>query len=195
MSARNWKIAALCLLAAFISLVAYMSVSVRLPPGFAPDAVVMQIQQLSQLVTVRCQIQRVVGLTEQKQPLGEESILLMVEGEVQAGVDLRRITAADVTSPRKGELMLAIPPAAILSAALDESKTKVWDRHITWWTPWVSYDPELEHKARVKALEDIRKAALEMGILKQASVNAQTSLRDLFGALGWKVEVRTRSLD
>ncbi len=172
-----------------------MLVIARTPRGFAPDTVITQVQKLSQLVTVRYRIQRVVGMTEPKDPVGEESVLLMVEGEVQAGVDLQHLTPADVTSGKHDALTVILPPPSIVSASLDESKTKVWDKHITWWTPWVPYDPDLEHKARLKAAEDIRKAALEMGILEQARTNARTALQDLLGTLGWKVTVNVRGLD
>jgi hypothetical protein len=47
----------------------------------------------------------------------------------------------------------------------------------------------------LKALDDIRQAALDMGLLDQARANAQSALRDLFAALGWKVKVKVRGLD
>jgi hypothetical protein len=194
MNAQRWKIAALILLLAFVSLLTYTFIQNRSGQE-DPGAVVLQVQKLSQLVTVRYRIQRVVAMTEQKDPVGEDSILLMVEGDVQAGVDLHTVTAADVTTSAQGIQTIELPAPAILGASLDEKKTKVWDRHITWWTPWVSYDPDLEHKARVKALEDIRQAALDMGILKQAETNTQSAVQDLFGALGWKVNVKIRGLD
>lgn len=195
MTPRAWKLLSLVLLVAFISLLGYTFVARKLVPGASQDSIVLQVQKLSQLATVRYRIQRVVGLTEQKQPVGEESILLMVEGEVQGGIDLHKVTSADVTSDETGELTITLPPAGILNASLDETKTKVWDRHITWWTPWIAPDPDLEHKARLKALDDIRQAALDMGLLDQARSNAQSALRDLFAALGWKVKVKVRSLD
>lgn len=193
--ARTWKIATFCLLVACLALFGYVLFLSRASRGFAPDTVITQVQKLSQLVTVRYRIQRVVGMTEAKEPVGEESILLMVEGEVQAGIDLQHLTPADVTSGKHGELTVILPPPSIVSASLDESKTKVWDRRITWWTPWVPYDPDLEHKARLKAADDIRKAALEMGILEQARTNARTALQDLFGTLGWRVNVKVRGFD
>ena len=195
MTPRVWKITTLCVLAAFLSLLGYLLFLSRASPRFAPDTVITQVQRLSQLVTVRYRIQRVVGETEEKEPVGEESILLMVEGEVQAGFDLQHLTSADVTAGSNGALALTLPPPSIVSASIDENKTKVWDRHITWWTPWVPYDPDLEHKARLKAIEDIRKAALDMGILEQARTGARTALQDLFGALGWRVDVKVRGLD
>ncbi len=195
MNAQRWKIAALLLLLAFASLLVYTFIQNRAGQEIDPGAVVLQVQKLSQLVTVRYRIQRVVSMTEEKEPLGEDSILLMVEGEVQGGVDLHNVTAGDVTTDGQGTQTITLPAAVILGASLDEKKTKVWDRHITWWTPWVSYDPDLEHKARLKALEDIRQAALDMGILKQADTNTQTAIRDLFAALGWKVNVKIHGLD
>jgi uncharacterized protein DUF4230 len=194
MNAQRWKIAALLLLLAFASLLVYTFVQNKAGQEIDPGAVVLQVQKLSQLVTVRYRIQRVVSMTEQKEPVGEDSILLMVEGEVQGGINLHNVTAADVTTDQ-GTQTLTVPAAVILGASLDEKKTKVWDRHITWWTPWVSYDPDLEHKARLKALEDIRQAALDMGILKQADTNTQAAIQDLFAALGWKVNVKIHGLD
>ncbi len=195
MNAQRWKIAALILLVVFVSLLLYVINQSRSGQALDPGAVVLQVQKLSQLVTVRYRIQRVVGMTEQKEPVGEDSILLMVEGDVQGGVDLHRVTAADVTVDGQGIQTIELPAATILGVSLDEKKTKVWDRHITWWTPWVSYDPDLEHRARLKALDDIRQAALDMGILKQADANAQSAIQNLFGALGWKVKVKIQGLD
>ena len=65
-------------------------------------------------------------------------------------------------------MTLRLPPAKLFHVFLDEKQTKVWDRHITWWTPWVPFDPDLEHKARLTAQEDVRAAALKMGILDEA---------------------------
>ncbi|HLH01339.1 MAG TPA: DUF4230 domain-containing protein [Bryobacteraceae bacterium] len=195
MNPRTWKLIALLLLVAFLSLLGYTFVMHRAGSNASQDTIVLQVQRLSQLVTVRYRIQRVVGMTEEKQPVGEESILLMVEGEVQAGIDLHKVTSADVAADDTGALTLTLPPSEILNASIDEKKTKVWDRHITWWTPWVAPDPDLEHKARLKALDDIRQAAIEMGALDQARANAQSALGDLFGALGWKVKVKVKGLD
>jgi Protein of unknown function (DUF4230) len=195
MEARNWKTISLILIAAFVSLLGYVLVMRRTGPDVPQDSVVLQVQKLSQLVTIRYRIQRVVAMTEQKQPLGEESILLMVEGEVQAGVNLQRVSNADLSTSDIGVLTIRLPAPAILNASLDESKTKIWDRHITWWTPWVAPDPSLEHNARMKALGEIREAALEMGILNQAKSNTETALKDLFSALGWKINVEVKGQD
>jgi Protein of unknown function (DUF4230) len=148
-------------------------------------SVLVQIKQLKQLVTVRYSIQRVVGMTEPKEPFGSESILLMVEGEALAGVDLANLTQNDcILSEGNRKVLIALPPAKLLDTYLDEKQIKIWDRHVTWWTPWVPFNPDLEHKARLQALNEVRSAALNMGILDEAQRNAETAIRDLLAALG-----------
>lgn len=195
MNAPRWKVAALVLLLAFVSLFCYTFFQARSAQNVTPDLVVLQVQKLSQLVTVHYKIQRVVGMTETKEPVGEDSILLMVEGDVFAGINLHDIKPTDVMADDAGNLTLTLPAPAIVNTSLDEKKVKVWDRHVTWWTPWVAQDPDLEHKARLRAVEDIRQAALDMGILQQAKTNAQSAVHDLFAALGWKATIKVRGLD
>lgn len=153
------------------------------------------MHKLNQLVTVRFSIQRVVGIREQKVPVGEESILLMVQGEVLAGVDLDRVRDRDISYTGTRSVVIALPPARLFNSFLDESQTKIWDRHITWWTPWVPYNPDLEHKARLQAIADVRDAALKMGILERADKNAQLSLRELFSALNLQMNFKPKPLD
>lgn len=149
--------------------------------SLSTPAVITQIRQLNQLATVRFSIQRVVGLTEPKIPIGEESILLIVQGDVQAGLDLADLRPEDVVISDK-EALVRLPPPKILTSYLDESQTKVWDRHVTWWTPWVPFSPDLEHRARQQALDEIRKAAVNMGILDRAGQNAEIAIRQLLAA-------------
>jgi hypothetical protein len=147
--------------------------------------VLVRIKQLKQLVTVRYSIQRVVGITEPRVPLGSESILIMVQGEALAGVDLAALTPKDLRLSGD-RVLVRLPDAKLLDTFLDEKHIKVWDHQITWWTPWVAVDPELEHRARLQALDEVRAAALDMGILDQAANNAEGAIRDLLAALNLK---------
>ena len=194
-----WKPAALISSAAFVALlvgiVAYRPLREALHlGGTSSPTIVQEIKQLNQLVTVRYRIQRVVGLREAKQPFGEESILLMVEGEARAGVDLANLTRNDIRRLRDKSLVIILPRAKLFETYMDENHFKVWDRQITWWTPWVPYDPDLEHKARLQAISDVRNAALSMGILDDAQRNAEAAIRDLLSVLETKVTFRTPSV-
>ena len=196
----KWKIAAFVSAFAFLALLASLFVVAGLRSVLGlrsvdSATVITRVQSLKQLVTVRYSIERVVGLREPKVPLGEESILLMVEGEALAGVDLESMRPRDIARSGNRRLLIALPPARLFNVFLNEKQTKVWDRQITWWTPWVPPDPDLEHKARLQGLDDVRNAALKMGILDQAQKNAQTAIRDLLTGLGTQADFKTRPLD
>jgi Protein of unknown function (DUF4230) len=182
----RWKIATVVsLVIAVISLViAFLALHRGFLRRFDTPAIVMQIKPLDQLTTVRYSIQRVVGVREQKDPIGEESLLLMVQGEVVAGVNLAELDQRDVKYLNENTVAIHLPEPKIFNAFLDEKNTKVWDRHITWWTPWVPYDPDLEHKARLSAVEEIRSVAVSEGILGQARKNAEIAVRTLLSSLG-----------
>jgi hypothetical protein len=152
-----------------------------------PSAVVHEIQRLNELVSVKYTVQKVVGLEEKKVPLGSEKILLFVQAEVLAGIDLSQLSAGDVKLLPDKSMHVVLPPPKIVHIIIDDKQTKVWDRQITWWTPWVPYNLDLERQARLAAKDEIEKTALEMGILDQARRNAETSIRSLLETFGVKV--------
>jgi Protein of unknown function (DUF4230) len=162
---------------------------IALRPGGAlrtadPSAVVYEIRQLSELVSVRYLVQKVVGLEEQKSPLGSEKILIIVQARVLGGIDLNQIRPGDVQKRPDGQWLVRLPPARILYVNIDDKQTKVWDRQVTWWTPWVAPNLDLERQARQKASEEIESAAREMGILNDARRNAESTLRALLLGFG-----------
>jgi hypothetical protein len=147
-------------------------------------AVVKEIQQLSELVTVKYNIQKIVGLKEEKVPFGSEQVLLMVQADVLGGIDLAALSANDVRVATDGSVTATLPPPKVMHVYVDEKQTRVWDRSKTWWTPWEPADPELEQKARLAALEAVQAAALEMGILSNAQQNAEKTIREFLHAAG-----------
>jgi hypothetical protein len=114
----------------------------------------------------------------------------MVEGQALAGVDLTCLTVPDVHLARSRSVTVHLPQAKLMNVFLNEKRTKVWDRRITWWTPWVPYDPDLEHKARLSALDDVRDAALGMGILTEAQRNAEQAIAGFLRASGMEASFR-----
>jgi hypothetical protein len=149
-----------------------------------PPAVVKEIQRLSELVTVKYSIQKVIGLKEEKVPFGSEQVLLMVQADVLGGVDLAALRTNDVQVTPNNTVTATLPAAKVLHVYVDEKQTRVWDRSKTWWTPWVPFNPELEQKARLAALEAAQAAAVEMGILSNAQQNAQKTIGEFLHATG-----------
>jgi hypothetical protein len=196
---REWKFlalgsSALCLLLLFaVSIDLFLSHRAGMGLPLNAPTIVVQVKKLNQLTTVKYSLQRVVGMTGAKNPFGEESILLMVQGQALAGVDLSTVTPDDVSVTRSGTVNIKLPPAKLFHVFLDEKQTKVWDRHITWWTPRVPYDPDLEHKARLTAEQDVRPAALKMGILGEAQRNAEAAVTSFLRAFQVEVDFKPAS--
>jgi hypothetical protein len=147
-------------------------------------AVVQQIQRLSELVTVKYSIQKVVGLEEQKVPFGSEKVLLMVQATVLGGVDLSQMSTQDITAADASSVTIRLPAPRVMHVFVNDNETKVWDRSKTWWTPWVDFNPELEQNARRAALEAVQQAALQMGILSNAQQNAENTLHEFLRTSG-----------
>lgn len=152
-------------------------------PAADPPAVLMQVRQLQQLATVRYTLQKIVGIREPKLPVGEESILLIMQAAVEAGVDLTGLQERDIVT-RDGTLFLRLPRGRILNVIVDDKETKVWDRQKTWWAPWIPYSLDLEQRARLSGREAIEKAATDMGIAGQAERNAESSIKALLALAG-----------
>jgi hypothetical protein len=189
MSARGWRAAFFAVLFALLAGGAWMFFArggSRSSLAADPPGVLREIRLLKELVTVRYSIQKVAGLTEQKQPFGSESILLIVQAMVLGGVDLSELRETDIRVKGPRTVAIGLPPARILHVYLDENKTQVWDRTKTWWTPWVPYSKDLEQRARLAALDSVKQEALDMGILKEAQTSAETMIRGLLRPLGFE---------
>jgi hypothetical protein len=134
--------------------------------------VVQQVQTLSDLVTVKYVMEKVVILEDAKW-YGESRVLLLAHGIVKAGIDLKRITADDVTISGKS-ISIKLPPPQVTDAYLDDQQTKVID-HDTGMLR--AFDKDLEQTARANAVDDIQRAARNAGILKDADQRARLELK------------------
>lgn len=150
-------------------------------PTLPAVAVVQEIQTLSQLVTVRYVIEKVV-VEEDVKWFGENRVLLVTHGVVKAGVDLERLGPEDIEIT-ENRVHITLPPPQILDAYLDESKTQVIE-HSTGLLR--TFDKNLETLARQNAVMDIRRAARNEGILEEAEDRAQTQLEALLYRLGFE---------
>jgi hypothetical protein len=135
------------------------------------DTVVEQIQTLSDLVTVKYVVEKVVVLDDVRW-YGENRVLLLAHGVVKAGIDLTRLQPGDVTVSGK-TIYVHLPPPQLTDAYLDDQKSKIID-HTTGLLR--NFDKDLEQTAREEAVLDIRRAAINNGILDDASQRAQLEL-------------------
>lgn len=151
-------------------------------------AVVREIQTLSDLVTVKYVIEKVIILNSPPSSTlgqfvqGENRILLLAHGIVKAGIDLSKLKPDDVQVSGK-TIRLHLPPPQITDAYLDEKQTKVID----WQRGFLrDFDKDLETTARQNAVDDINRAARADGILKEASDRAQMQLALFLNKAGFE---------
>jgi Protein of unknown function (DUF4230) len=163
------------------------------PPRTTTGPVVVEgIQELDQLATVRwtesVPVTRETGGDVLDRLFSGEKVIVIATGKVEAGVDLGDITKDDV-SVNGDSVTIDLPQPEILSASLDEEKTRVYDRDFSPLN--VRPDDELVEDARVQAVEKIEGAARENEILDTAERNAEDSVRAFVTTLGFE-EVRFR---
>ncbi len=149
-------------------------------------AVVQRIQRLQRLETVVYSMEKIVSGTQDNaylpRMLAGDRILLIVHGEVTAGIDLGRLDDSMITI--KGRTIeIELPPAEVFSTRLDNEKTRVYSRETGLFT---APDPNLESEVRREAERQIRQAAIDGGILKTAADNSRATLSGLLSGLGFE---------
>ena len=154
-------------------------------PTVIPDPVtiVREVRELARLETIQYTLEKVITAEVGQGPLGflfGDRLLLIAHGSVIAGVDLSRVTPQDVRFDEMGRVYFRLPPAEIFVVTLDNDHSYVYDREVGLLTRG---NISLESAARQAAEEEIRKAALEDGILEQAQVNAENVLYRLLRSL------------
>ena len=171
------------------AMLAFMIVRRPAPAKFAnTPSVILQIQSLSELVTVKYVIEKVVfaeapktTTIEQFLPGRDDKIILLAQGIVKAGVDLSRVRPEDVeTSGQK--IRIVLPRAVVTDQYLDENATQVLDRRTGLLR---AYDLKLEQQARQEALAQIVRAARKNGIEREANERAQQQIKTLLKTMGY----------
>src|SRR5213076_3084237 len=161
----------------------------RGPPKIQNSTTILkQVLTLSQLVTVKYVLEKVVILEDIKW-YGENRVLLVAHGVVKAGVDLQEIKPEDVRVDDK-KVLVKLPPARITDVYLDDKKTRVVDRTTGLLR---AFDKDLEQSARRQAVEDLSISARVNGINGDAEERARLQLTNLFHQLGLEVEFVTNT--
>jgi hypothetical protein len=151
--------------------------------------VVDRIQRLQRLETVVYSMDKLV-MGAKENPifpdfLAGDRLLMMVHGEVVAGIDFSNLKPGDVRVDDK-QVRLRLPASQVFSTRLDSAKTRVYSRQTGLLVPT---DPNLETQVRQEAERELQAAALTDGILQTAQQNAASTITSLLQGLGFeKVE-------
>jgi Protein of unknown function (DUF4230) len=163
------------------------------PPRTTTGPVVVEgIKELDQLATVRwtesVPVTRETGGDILDRLFSGEKVIVIATGKVEAGVDLGDIDK-DQVSVNGDSVTIDLPEPEILSASLDEERTRVYDRDFSPLN--FRPDDDLVEEARLQAVQKITDAARENEILDTAEHNAEDSVRAFVTTLGFE-EVRFR---
>jgi hypothetical protein len=154
------------------------------------SSVIKQVQTLSQLVTVKYVLEKVVVLEDEKW-YGENRVMIIAHGIVKAGTDLQELRPNDLQIDNTNKrISIVVPRAGITDAYLEDKQTQVLERTTGLMR---TFDKDLEQNARRQAVDEIKRAAFRGGIMEEANIRTQSQLTNLFKALGFEqVEVRLK---
>lgn len=148
--------------------------------------VVNKIQRLRRLETVSFSLDKIVEGERQSEILPDflvgDKLLMVVHGEVIAGIDLSQLTPADVHVDGRG-IEVHLPPPQIFVTTIDNTKTRVYSRTTGLLVP---EDPNLESEVRAKAQQQFQQAAIADGILNTAAKNARATVSSMLMGLGYQ---------
>lgn len=151
-------------------------------------ALLTQVQNLRQLVTVKYVLEKVVVYND-VQWYGDSRVLLVAHGVVKAGIDLGMLKPDDIHISEK-KIRVVLPPPRITDVYLDDRRSEIVERSTGILR---AFDKNLEQNARIIAVDELREAAAKNGILKDAGDRARVELTALLYQLGFtEVEIRDK---
>jgi len=149
-----------------------------------PVSVIYEIRSLARLETVQYSVEKVITAEIGQEVFGAlfgDRLLFVAHGVVVAGGDLEKLGPKDMWIENE-MLYVRLPEAEVFISTIDNQKSYVYDRETGLLTKG---DTNLETTARRAAEDEIRKAALEDGILEQARINAENYMYRLLLKLGY----------
>jgi hypothetical protein len=148
--------------------------------------VVDRIQRLQRLETVVYTMDKIVSGAKENvlfpDFLAGDRLLMLVHGEVVAGIDFSNLKVGDVSVDGK-EVHLHLPAPQVFSTRIDSAKTRVYSRQTGLLVP---SDPNLETQVRQEAERQLQEAAMADGILRTAQQNAVSTITSLLKGLGFE---------
>jgi hypothetical protein len=148
--------------------------------------VVDRVQRLQRLETVVYTMDKLVTGAKENPIfpdfLAGDRLLMMVHGEVVAGIDFANLKLGDVRVDGK-QIHLHLPASQVFRTRIDSAKTRVYSRQTGLLVPT---DPNLETQVRQEAERELQEAALADGILQTAQQNAASTINSLLQGLGFE---------
>ena len=118
------------------------------------------------------------SFSKKDKPILEDEIVIVASGNVRAGFDLSKLSEKDIVI-RDSVLEVTLPKAEIFEVIVNPSGFDVYIEDGTW-------SHEQVTKVENKAMNKIRKDAINDGLLEKATELGVTKLTELFKTFGYK---------
>lgn len=139
------------------------------------NTVLQKVESLGKLELVRYRFKDVVEYKKSTYRfLPDAKVALIVAGDAIGCLDLRKVRAQDVVFEGDSVVRIALPPAELCTWQIDHSASKVYSVENGYFQ-----DAALVDEGYKYAEQNVRRAALQSGILAQTSQNAEQILRPM----------------
>jgi len=152
------------------------------------NTVLEKIEGLGRLELVRYQFKDVVEYKkEYSRFLPNAKVALIVAGNAIGCLDLQKVRPQDVVFVGDSIVRVALPPAQLCTWQVDHTKSRVYSVENGYFQ-----DAELVDAAYKYAEANVRRTALQSGILAQTQQNAQKILRPMLETLTGRQVILTQ---
>ncbi|AKD02547.1 DUF4230 domain-containing protein [Pontibacter korlensis] len=139
------------------------------------NTILTSVEDLGRMELVRYNFKDVVEYEKNvSRWVPNSKIVLIVSGEAVGCVDFTKITQADIEFQGDSLVQVALPEPEICYYKIDHSKSKVFSKENTYFQ-----DADLVQESYKYAEANVKKAALNSGILNQTKVNAEKVLKPI----------------
>ncbi|WP_205500563.1 DUF4230 domain-containing protein [Rufibacter psychrotolerans] len=139
------------------------------------NTILTKIEEMGKLELVRYNFKDVVEYSrEVSRFLPNSKVALIVGGEAVGCIDLQKLQPGDLQFIGDSVLHVSLPAPEICYYRVDHTQSKVFSKENTYFQ-----DAELVDEGYKYAEENVKKAALSSGILKQTSLNAEKVLKPM----------------
>ncbi|WP_347159540.1 DUF4230 domain-containing protein [Pontibacter chitinilyticus] len=139
------------------------------------NTILTSVEELGRMELVRYNFKDVVEYEKNVSRFVPNSkIVLIVAGEAVGCVDFTKIRPSDIQFQGDTLVQVALPAAQICYYKVDHSKSKVFSKENTYFQ-----DADLVEEAYRYAEQNVKRAALNSGILRQTQVNAEKILKPM----------------
>lgn len=159
----------------------------RLP---TPTETLATLRQMQDLATVEYTVSKVVKANDDQTwyKFGDRKILITCEADIKAGIDLKDVTAKNITLNDK-KIAIVLPTPKILSVNIAPENINVAFEDVGFFrTLFTNAD---RTALLAQAEQQIRNSGEELGILNQAKINTQLFLTSFLRQLGFEEVVLT----